>query len=251
MTLNRLALMIVPPALMVLSAIALTGFEHSLSALGTSDGARQLLGRAGIAIPYIGAAVAGLVALFATAGSPIIKSSGGGVGIGATVVIAIAIARETSRLSALAERVASGKPVTAYLDPATLIGATAVFLVGCFAMRVILIGNAAFASSDPKRVRGKRALHGEADWMKLSDAGRLFGDSGGIVVGERYRVDKDVVAAMPFRSDQPETWGAGGKAPLLCFDGSFGSSHGIVFAGSGGFKTTSSRSRQRSNGAAR
>jgi hypothetical protein len=38
----------------------------------------------------------------------------------------------------------------------------------------------------------------------------------------------------------PETgWGAGGKSPLLCFDGSFGSSHGIVFAGSGGFKTTS------------
>jgi type IV secretion system protein VirD4 len=224
---------------MILSAIALTGFEQSLSALGTSGGARQLLGRAGIAVPYVGAAAVGMVALFATAGSPNIKSSGGGVGIGAAVVIAIAIAREMTRLSALVDRVASGKSITAYLDPATLIAATAVFLVGCFATRVIVMGNAAFASSDPRRVRGKRALHGEADWMKLSDAGRLFGDSGGIVVGERYRVDKDVVAAIPFRSDQPETWGSGGKFPLLCFDGSFGSSHGIVFAGSGGFKTTS------------
>ena len=45
---------------------------------------------------------------------------------------------------------------------------------------------------------------------------------------------------MSFRADRPETWGTGGKSPLLCFDGSFGRpSHGIVFAGSGGFKTTS------------
>ena len=44
---------------------------------------------------------------------------------------------------------------------------------------------------------------------------------------------------MSFRAHDPSTWGAGGNRPLLCFDGSFGSSHGIVFAGSGGFKTTS------------
>ncbi|PLU71953.1 Ti-type conjugative transfer system protein TraG [Sinorhizobium medicae] len=63
--------------------------------------------------------------------------------------------------------------------------------------------------------------------------------AGGVIIGERYRVDKDSTAAQPFRADDPETWGTGGKSPLLCFDGSFGSSHGIVFAGSGGFKTTS------------
>jgi type IV secretion system protein VirD4 len=47
------------------------------------------------------------------------------------------------------------------------------------------------------------------------------------------------LSEQSFRADRPEGWGAGGKSPLLCFDGSFGSSHGIVFAGSGGFKTTS------------
>ena len=60
-----------------------------------------------------------------------------------------------------------------------------------------------------------------------------------MVVGERYRVDRDPGAEQSFRADDPETWGTGGKSPLLCFDASFGSSHGIVFAGSGGFKTTS------------
>lgn len=239
MKVNSLALMIVPPTIMVLSTIGLTGFEQSLSTLGTSDGPRQLLGRVGIAIPYLSAAVVGMIALFATAGSSTIKSAGGGVGIGAVMVISIAVAREASRLSALTDRVTPSKAITAYLDPATLIGATAIFLVGCFALRVMMMGNAAFASSDPRRVKGKRALHGEADWMRLSDAERLFSNRGGIVVGERYRVDKDVVAAIAFRSDQPDTWGAGGRSSLLCFDGSFGSSHGIVFAGSGGFKTTS------------
>jgi type IV secretion system protein VirD4 len=239
MKLNSLALMIVPSVIMVMSTIGLTGFEERLSALGTSHGAQQLLRQAGIAVPYVSAATVGMIALFATAGSSNIKSSGGGVSIGAAVVIAIAVAREATRLFALSNRVATGKSVTASLDPATMIGATAIFLVGCFALRVIVMGNSAFASSDPRRIRGKRALHGEADWMKLSDAARLFDDGGGIVVGERYRVDKDVVAAIPFRSDRDDTWGAGGKAPLLCFDGSFGSTHGIVFAGSGGFKTTS------------
>ena len=37
----------------------------------------------------------------------------------------------------------------------------------------------------------------------------------------------------------PEHWGKGGKSPLVCFDCGFGSTHGIVFAGSGGYKTTS------------
>src|SRR5690606_3597919 len=77
------------------------------------------------------------------------------------------------------------------------------------------------------------------EWMTLSDAEKLFAEDGGIVIGERYRVDRDSTAALSVRSDSPKTWGAGGKSPLLCFDGSFGSSHGIVFAGSGGFKTTS------------
>jgi type IV secretion system protein VirD4 len=239
MKVNSLALIVAPPVIMVMLTIGLTGFEERLSGLRTSHGAQQLLGHAGIAMPYVGAAIVGMIVLFATAGSSNIKSSGGGVSIGAAAVIAIAVAREATRLVALSNDIVAGKSITAYLDAAMLIGVTVIFLVGCFALRVIAMGNMAFASSDPRRIRGKRALHGDADWMKQSDAARLFDEAGGIVVGERYRVDKDVVAAIPFRADHDDSWGAGGKAPLLCFDGSFGSTHGIVFAGSGGFKTTS------------
>ena len=120
-----------------------------------------------------------------------------------------------------------------------MLGASTTFLAGVLALRVAMKGNAAFAKAAPRRIGGKRAVHGEADWMKVQEAAKLFPDPGGIVVGERYRVDRDSVAAVSFRVDDPSTWGAGGKSPLLCFDGSFGSSHGIVFAGSGGFKTTS------------
>ena len=67
----------------------------------------------------------------------------------------------------------------------------------------------------------------------------LFPDTGGIVIGEAYRVDRDSVSGVAFRADDARDLGRWRQAPLLCFDGSFGSSHGIVFAGSGGFKTTS------------
>ncbi|WP_038945039.1 type IV secretory system conjugative DNA transfer family protein, partial [Bradyrhizobium japonicum] len=125
------------------------------------------------------------------------------------------------------------------IDPAIMVGAGIALMAGIFALRVAVKGNAAFAAPMPKRVRGRRALHGDADWMLVPEAAGLFSDAGGIVVGERYRVDKDSAAAEPFRAMDRQSWGIGGRAPLLCFDATFGSSHGIVFAGSGGFKTTS------------
>ncbi len=230
---------IAPIALMIVVAIGLTGIEHWLSGFGKTEAARQTLGRAGIALPYVSAALVGIVFLFASAGSIRIKTAGWGAVAGGVATILIAALRETMRLSALADQVPAGRSILSYVDPATLIGAGAAAIASCFALRVALIGNAAFASAEPKRIRGKRALHGEAEWMKLADAEKLLTDAGGIVVGERYRVDKDSTAARAFRADDSDTWGAGGKSPLLCFDGSFGSSHGIVFAGSGGFKTTS------------
>ncbi|CAM3864965.1 Ti-type conjugative transfer system protein TraG (plasmid) [Agrobacterium radiobacter] len=239
MTLNRIALIVVPAALMILVVIGMTGIEHRLSGLGNTEAARLAWGRAGIALPYVASAAIGIVFLFASAGSISIRQAGWGVVAGSSGAALIAAIRETIRLSAFAKTLPSDKTVFAYLDPATSIGASATFLSACFALRVVLIGNSAFASVAPKRIRGKRALHGEADWMTLAEAAKLFPDAGGMVIGERYRVDKDAIAAHAFRADNAETWGAGGKSPLLCFDGSFGSSHGIVFAGSGGFKTTS------------
>src|SRR4051794_10873409 len=85
-----------------------------------------------------------------------------------------------------------------------------------------------------------QAAFGDADVMTMQEAGRLFPPHGGIVVGERYRVDRDVVHALPFNPRDRSTWGKGGTPPLLTFDGSFGGSHCLIFAGSGGFKTTGS-----------
>jgi len=224
---------------MIAVATVLTGVEQWLSQMGKTEDTRLMLGRIGIATPYIAAAAIGLIWLFASAGSANIRFVGWSTAAGSAVAMIIAAAREGSRLTALADKVPANKSILAYLDPATMIGATVTLIVGCFALRVVVIGNAAFARPEPKRISGKRALHGEADWMKLSEAERLFAEAGGIVIGERYRVDLDGASTRAFSADDQESWGDGGKAPLLCFDGSFGSSHGIVFAGSGGFKTTS------------
>jgi len=228
-----------PAAIMIAAMILTTGMEHRLAALGTSAQAKLMLGRAGLALPYVTAAAIGVTALFATNGSANIKAIGVSVLAGSGVAISIAIMREAIRLTGVAGKVPTGQSVLAYADPATGIGAGIAFIGAMFALRVAMKGNAAFATGGPRRIGGKRAVHGEADWMKLPDAVKLFPEAGGIVIGERYRVDRDSVAAMPFRADEKQSWGAGGKSPLLCFDGSFGSSHGIVFAGSGGFKTTS------------
>jgi type IV secretion system protein VirD4 len=239
MTLNRLLLLLLPATVMLAGMFATTGLEHRLADLGSSAQAKLMLGRTGIALPYIAAAAFGVVALFAVNGSANIKMAGVGVFAGNTAVILIAAMRETIRLAGIASRVPMRQLALAYVDPATMVGACVAFISAMFALRVVIKGNAAFATTAPKRIGGKRAVHGEADWMKFSEAAKIFPEPGGIVIGERYRVDRDSMATIPFRADEPLSWGAGGKSPLLCFDGSFGSSHGIVFAGSGGFKTTS------------
>jgi type IV secretion system protein VirD4 len=71
--------------------------------------------------------------------------------------------------------------------------------------------------------RAASALHGASDWLPIETAAGSF-SSGGLIVGEAYRPDV-----------QP---GLGGKACLLRYDGETGSGHMLVFAGSGGYKTT-------------
>lgn len=239
MAANRLLLATVPAALMIAAVIGMGGIESWTAGFGSSNSARLMLARIGLALPYLTAAAIGVITLLAAAGATGIKAAGWGAAGGAAGVIAIAVAREGSRLAGFANRVPDGQSVLAYADPATVIGAAAVMLAGIFALRVAIRGNAAFASGGPRRVRGKRAVHGDADWMGMAEAARLFSETGGIVIGERYRVDRDSVASASFSDREPGSWGSGGKSALLCFDGSFGSSHGLVFAGSGGFKTTS------------
>lgn len=232
--------MIVAPGLLMLGALlGLTGIEQWTASFGSTQDARVMLGRGGIALPYLVAAAIGVMFLFGARGAVSIRSMGAGVLIGTATVVVIAILRETVRLSAFAESVPAGASIMSYVDPATSIGAMLVAVAGVFALRVAMRGDAAFATVEPRRIHGKRSVHGDAEWMALKDAKRLFPEAGGIVVGEAYRVDKDTVAERGFRADDRETWGVGGKARLLCFDASFGSTHGLVFAGSGGFKTTS------------
>ena len=71
--------------------------------------------------------------------------------------------------------------------------------------------------------RSPSNLHGNSDWMPMSIAHRMF-QTGGIIIGEAYRPDNDSKL--------------GGQAPLLRYDGKVGSGHCLVFAGSGGYKTT-------------
>ncbi len=239
MTANRILLAVLPPMTMITLALLLPGIEQWLATFGKTIQTKMVLGQISLPLPYATGAAFGLIFLFFANGTLNIKTAGWGVLAGSAAVIMLAVAREGTRLSQLAGQVPAGRSILSYTDPATIGGAASVMFCGIFAFRVAMVGNAAFARSEPKRIRGKRALHGEADWMTLPDAERLFGEGGGIVIGERYRVDHDSTAAMSFRADRKDTWGAGGKSPLLCFDGSFGSSHGIVFAGSGGFKTTS------------
>lgn len=239
MTPNRILLAIVPALLMIVAVIGMTGIEQWLATLGKTDGVRLILGRVGIALPYVAAGAIGIIFLFATSGSSNIKVAGCSVVAGFLATMMIAMLREATRISAFAAEVPAGRSPIAYADPATMAGAAVALVAGVFGLRVAIKGNAAFSVAAPRRIRGKRAIHGESDWMGMPEAERLFPGTGGIVIGERYRVDRDSVSMLSFRADARNTWGAGGKTPLLTFDGSFGSSHGVVFAGSGGFKTTS------------
>ncbi len=94
----------------------------------------------------------------------------------------------------------------------------------------------------PAPERAASDVHGNAEWLTIKAARELFPgphpEYGGVVVGEAYRVDQDTVAGIGFDPDKRSTWGAGGKAPLLIDPCRSGSTHGLVFAGSGGYKTT-------------
>ncbi len=118
--------------------------------------------------------------------------------IGNACVVCLAIWRETARLFSFARSVPSGKGLISYTDPATLVGATLLVLSCAFALRVAIRGQRGVRGSRATGGRGKRAAHGEADWMSIAGAARLFPEAGGIVIGECYRVDKDNAAGRAF-----------------------------------------------------
>ncbi|TKT75699.1 Ti-type conjugative transfer system protein TraG [Aquamicrobium sp. LC103] len=143
------------------------------------------------------------------------------------------ISREFNRLSPFVETgVVGWDEALSYLDPFVVAGAVAGFGLVAVCVRISVV------VSDPVR-RAKRGIFGDADWLSMNAAGKLFPPDGEIVVGERYRVDRETIRDMPFDPGNRETWGRGGTASLLTYNQDFDSTHMLFFAGSGGFKTTS------------
>jgi len=141
--------------------------------------------------------------------------------------------REYGRLAPSVERsIVTWDFALSYLDMVVVIGALSGFMAVAVSARISTVV--------PEQVkRARRATFGDADWLSMSAAGRLFPAEGEIVVGERYRVDKEIVHELPFDPNDSLTWGQGGKAPLLTYGQDFDSTHMLFFAGSGGYKTTS------------
>ncbi|ASY72012.1 conjugal transfer protein TraG [Sinorhizobium fredii USDA 205] len=141
--------------------------------------------------------------------------------------------REFGRLAPSVESgVVTWDRALSYLDIVAVIGAFAGFMAVAVSARISIV------VPEPM-TRAKRGIFGDADWLTMSAAARLFPDDGEIVVGERYRVDKQIVHGLPFDPNDRSTWGQGGKAPLLTYKQDFDSTHMLFFAGSGGYKTTS------------
>ncbi len=81
---------------------------------------------------------------------------------------------------------------------------------------------------------------GDATWMSLEAAAQLLPPDGEVVIGECARPDLDrAITGFAFDPKVRTTWGQGGRAPLATFKLNFESTHMLMFAGSGGFKTTS------------
>ena len=89
-------------------------------------------------------------------------------------------------------------------------------------------------------IRGTTDNHGHARWALMQEALALWPGPnpsfGGVVVGEAYDPRQD---RGPFSPGNPTTWGQGGRATLLIDPCVEESTHSLVIAGSGSFKTTS------------
>lgn len=96
----------------------------------------------------------------------------------------------------------------------------------------------------PAPIRSPTDNHGHARWMTLTEARTLWPGPdpafGGIVVGEAYNPQEDTTSSLPFDPRDPRTWGRGGKTPLLIDPCRDGSTHSLIIAGSGAFKTVGS-----------
>ena len=122
--------------------------------------------------------------------------------------------------------------VLRFADAAVVVGSVVGFALCAAAARLSL-------NRGPNLKRTNKAAFGDADWMTLARAKSLFPLGPGLVIGEAYRVDRDVVGRIAFDPRDRATWGQGGSTPLLVDPGTIGSGHALIISGSGGYKTTS------------
>ena len=138
------------------------------------------------------------------------------------------------------------------LELADLALAAVVALAPFVALGKVWFKHVGGARGAAQRVLGIYLIHrvaghnfGAADFMPMREVAKLLPETpdpeiGGIVLGERVRMDTTKVAHLRFDPRWPEgehTWGPGGKAPLMFDHCREGSTHGLLVVDSGGFKT--------------
>nr|CDP79639.1 conjugal transfer coupling protein TraG [Bartonella schoenbuchensis] len=113
-------------------------------------------------------------------------------------------------------------------------------LAGSFIGIVILGFTMKLSLAPPSPLKNsKKMIFGGAQWIDMKRLENIFPSNGEIIIGERYRVDEDVIKDIAFNPTDKTTWGKGGSQPLLTYNLDFDSTHMLFFAGSGGYKTTS------------
>jgi type IV secretion system protein VirD4 len=199
----------------------------------------DIAGRAVPAVATLAPAVFLIPAFFGlrVGGRSIMTMAGLALGMSGAVGLAVEIYRlEMIRQVAVGRHIAELSTwwgVLPWTDPIAIAAVAIAMLAGsipfgCFGL---------FKNDQPQRA--KVAVHGSADWLGISQLRALLGAPAGVVIGEAYRADLDKTAGPRFEPKNPFTWGQGGKAPLLIFDGETGSGHGMLIAGAGGYKTQS------------
>lgn len=225
-------LLILLPVAVTAFAVYVVGWRWSVLAAGLSGKAAYWFLRASPLLPLLLGPLAGLLTVWALPLHRRMPVAMASLVCFLTVASLYAL-REFGRLSPSVESGAlSWDQALSYLDMVAVVSAVVGFMAVAVAARVSTV------VPEPVK-RARRGTFGDADWLPMSAAGKLFPPDGEIVVGERYRVDKNIVHELPFDPNDPATWGKGGKAPLLTYKQDFDSTHMLFFAGSGGYKTTS------------
>ena len=225
-------LLILLPVAVTAFAVYVVGWRWSVLAAGLSGKAAYWFLRASPLPPLLLGPLAGLLTVWALPLHRRMPVAMASLVCFLTVASLYAL-REFGRLSPSVESGAlSWDRALSYLDMVAVVSAVVGFMAVAVAARVSTV------VPEPVK-RARRGTFGDADWLPMSAAGKLFPPDGEIVVGERYRVDKDIVHELPFDPNDPATWGKGGKARLLTYKQDFDSTHMLFFAGSGGYKTTS------------